>query len=98
MQTCSICNALSPDEAKYCSNCDAVLSEFSTTAAARKRFQANSRVKTVRVSVMHNACPACNEIEGVYDKDGLPALPVEGCSHKDGCRCFYQPVLDVIYP
>jgi hypothetical protein len=25
-------------------------------------------------------------------------LPVEGCSHALGCRCFYQPVLDEIYP
>lgn len=98
MQTCSKCNALSPDEAKYCGNCDADLSEYSTTTVARKRFQSNPRVKTVRVSVMHDACPACKEIEGAYDKDALPALPVEGCSQKNGCRCFYQPVLDVIYP
>ncbi len=98
MQTCSKCNALSPDEAKNCVNCGANLSEFSTTAVARQRFQINPRVNSVRIIVMHNACPACKEIEGTYQKDALPTLPVEGCSHARGCRCFYQPNLEVIYP
>jgi hypothetical protein len=25
-------------------------------------------------------------------------LPVEGCSHADGCRCHYAPVLDAFGP
>ena len=27
-----------------------------------------------------------------------PTLPVEGCSHGLGCRCYYEPVLTEIYP
>jgi hypothetical protein len=28
----------------------------------------------------------------------VPELPVRGCSHKNGCRCFYEPFLTDIYP
>ncbi len=98
MQTCTNCNAQSPDVARNCVNCGADLSEMSTTAIARKRFQLNPRVRMVRVIVSHDACPACQEIEGSYPKDSIPSLPVDGCSHERGCRCFYQPILEEIYP
>ncbi len=65
---------------------------------ALKRFQENSRVRNVRLVVAHDACPACKNMEGTYDKNQAPNLPVEGCSHENGCRCFYEPMLDEIYP
>jgi hypothetical protein len=68
------------------------------TAVALKRFQTNPRVLKVRIMVMHDCCPACREAEGAYKKEDVPRLPVEGCSHNLGCRCFYQPQLDDIYP
>jgi hypothetical protein len=74
------------------------LREKSTTAVALKAFQANPRVKNVRLMVAHDACPACKLMEGSYDKHQAPALPVAGCSHAVGCRCFYEPMLDEIYP
>lgn len=98
MQICSQCHAQSPDEARQCVNCEADLSEFSTTATALKRFQANSRVRYVRIVVAHDCCPACREVEGAYAKNDVPQLPVEACSHPLGCRCFYQPFLDEIFP
>ncbi len=49
MQTCSKCNASSPDDALTCVNCHADLGEFSTTAVALKRMQANPRVRSIRV-------------------------------------------------
>jgi hypothetical protein len=98
VQTCSQCNAQSPDEGMLCENCGADLSEFSTTALARKNYQANPRIKLLRVSVMHDACPACQQVEGAYQKDEVPKLPIDGCSHPRGCRCFYQPYLEEIYP
>jgi len=79
-------------------NCGADLSDKSTTAIARKRFQSNPRVRSVRVIINHDACPACQGIVGSYTKGTIPDLPVEGCSHKLGCRCFYQPILEEIYP
>ena len=98
MQTCTNCNAQSPDVTRNCVNCGADLSETSATATARKRFQSNPRVRLVRVIVSHDACPACQEKEATYPKDAIPILPVEGCSHELGCRCFYQPILEEIYP
>jgi len=98
VQTCSNCHALSPDEATNCVQCGYDLSQWSNAAVALKRFQDNARVLYVRISVAHDACPACREAEGAYAKDSIPRLPIEGCSHHQGCRCFYQPVLDEVYP
>ena len=98
MQICSKCQAQSPDEAVDCTSCGADLSEWSNTAVSLKRLQQNERVSYVRISVAHDCCPACRQIEGAYAKDAVPKLPVEGCSHGLGCRCYYQPVLEYIYP
>jgi hypothetical protein len=98
MQTCSNCNAQSPDAASHCVSCGEDLSEFSTTAVALKRYQANPRVNYVRIVVSHDACPSCRKMDGAYEKDKAPSLPVESCSHPNGCRCFYLPFLNNIYP
>ncbi len=98
MQTCSICNAQSPDTSAQCTACQANLSEFSTTAMALKRFQSNPRVSAVRISVSNDACPVCQQAQGAYPKDEVPRLPIEGCSNGKGCQCFYEPVLSEIYP
>jgi hypothetical protein len=98
VQTCSQCNAQSADEADFCVNCGADLRRYSTTAVARQRFQTNPRVKLIRVIVAEDACPACRQFEGSFEKDAVPILPAPGCSHPQGCRCFYQPCLEEIYP
>lgn len=98
MQTCSKCHIQSPDEATICPSCGADLSEWSESAVALQRFQENPRVLYVRIMVANDCCPACRHAEGAYAKDSAPALPIEGCSHPTGCRCFYQPVLDEVYP
>ncbi len=98
MQTCSRCHALSPDSALVCSQCQADLGEASTTAVALQKFQANARVLYIRLMVSDNCCPACRAQEGAYPKDSVPRLPVAGCSNPEGCRCFYQPFLEEIYP
>ena len=98
MQTCSNCHHQSPDTAEQCVNCNKPLSEYSETAMALKRIQANPRIGNVIVANFRDACPACQEMQGTYHKDDAPPLPVEGCSHALGCRCFYEPVLEEIYP
>ena len=98
MQTCSKCYSLSPDSAEHCVNCQADLREFSTAMVALKRFQENPRVGHVILSIFDDACPACHKMQGAYAKDVAPALPLEGCSHPNGCRCYYQPALTEIYP
>ena len=98
MQTCSICHAQTPDAALVCNNCQADLKKHSVTAITLKQLQANPRVRNVRLVVSDDCCPACHETEGTFLKERTPSLPVEGCSHPLGCRCFYEPMLSEIYP
>ncbi len=98
MQSCTLCNANSPDTAQFCVHCQADLREFSATAQALKKYRENPRVSLVRITVAHDACPLCYESRGTFAKDAVPTLPHEGCSHAGGCRCKYEPVLNDIYP
>jgi hypothetical protein len=70
----------------------------STRAVALMRLKANPRVKKIRIAVSQDACPACQQLQKAYDKNEVPDLPVKECSHQNGCRCFYEPILDEIYP
>jgi hypothetical protein len=72
--------------------------ESSPAAQSLKRMQANPRVKYVVVIVPGDACPACQNLTGTYPKDQAPRLPVESCSDPLGCRAYYLPYLDEIYP
>ena len=98
MQTCSKCYTQVSDTEQICPNCKADLIEFSVSAVALKRFKDNPRVLAVRVSAPADACPVCQGVKGTYPKDQVPRLPTMGCSHPAGCLCFYEPVLDEIYP
>lgn len=98
MQTCSKCNASSPDLALECSNCYANLVAFSTTAVALRQYKENPRISLIRINVAGDSCPLCYESRGTFEKDQVPTLPHEGCSHARGCRCTYEPVLNEIYP
>jgi hypothetical protein len=72
--------------------------EISPAMQALKRMQVNPRVKYITIFVPVDACPACQVLAGTYPKNGVPPLPVELCSHPAGCRSFYAPYLDEIYP
>ncbi len=98
MQICTRCSASSPDDAVHCTNCSADLSQWSETSVALKQMQANPRVSAIRIFVQNDCCPQCQKAFGVYEKGNVPHLPVEGCSHANGCRCFYAPILNQIYP
>ena len=98
MQTCSRCNAISPDTATNCLHCQADLSAYSTNAVALQNFRANPRVTAIRINVAHDACPLCYESRGTFSKEAIATLPHEGCSHTHGCRCTYEPVLNEIFP
>ncbi len=72
--------------------------ENSVAARSLKRLQANPRVKYIVIAVPAEACPACQQLAGTYAKDQVPRLPIESCSHPLGCRAYYMPYLDDIYP
>ncbi|MHB1338660.1 MAG: double zinc ribbon domain-containing protein [Bellilinea sp.] len=98
VQTCSKCQTQSPDQAAICPSCGANLRQYSTISVALQKMRDNPRVKNLRLVVADDACPACQALEGTYQKDQTPTLPVEGCSHTNGCRCFFEPMLDEIFP
>ncbi len=76
----------------------AVYSKETTAIDALKHFQNNPRVRTIRLITHADCCPVCASFEGTYDKEEVPPLPIEGCSNPNGCRCFYEPMLNIIYP
>jgi hypothetical protein len=98
LRTCTLCKATSADTTDTCSRCGADLSQLSATAVALARLRENPRVGIIRLIVAHEACPACKAMEGEYEKKNVPELPVAGCSHENGCRCFYAPSLIEIFP
>jgi hypothetical protein len=72
--------------------------ESSKVAQDLARLQANPRVKFIVVAVPSDACPVCQGLAGTYPKEEAPRLPVELCSHPLGCRSYYIPFLDEIFP
>lgn len=98
MRTCTVCGRSSPDLTAVCSGCGSDLDLASATAVARRSLIENPRVSRVRLMAAHDACPACASASAEYPKDRVPGLPVVGCSHPLGCRCFYEPALNTIYP
>jgi hypothetical protein len=52
----------------------------------------------VRILASHDSCPTCETMEGAYEFDDVPELPLVGCSQPRGCLCRYEPVLDLFGP
>ncbi len=67
-------------------------------AAALEKFKTNPRISKIRLIVPHDACPTCRHLEGEYEKDEVPELPLLDCSHPLGCRSFYEPKIEEIFP
>lgn len=65
---------------------------------ALQKIRAGRIATKVRILAARDSCPLCKSFEGAYEFDDVPELPHEGCSHPDGCRCFYAPVLDRFGP
>lgn len=98
MQICSRCQTSSPDHATSCPACGASLPEFSTVRVSLKRMLENPRICAIQVSVAGDACPSCQAKQGTYTKENAPLLPHPGCSHANGCKCYYEPILTEVFP
>lgn len=72
--------------------------ESSDAAKSLERMKANPRIKYIVIVVPEDACPACQNLTGTYTKDQVPRLPIGECSHPLGCRSYYLPYLDEIFP
>jgi hypothetical protein len=65
-----------------------------TLTAYRLGMKAKGAIVGVRVLVSDNSCPTCRAMaDQVYTPDTAPRLPHTGCTHPDGCRCAYTPVM-----
>jgi hypothetical protein len=77
---------------------EAVARRMADAEAALKRMQDNPRITKIVVVVPGDACQACQAVFGTYEKDETPRLPMDACTHPLGCRSFYQPFIDELYP
>jgi hypothetical protein len=60
-------------------------------------LRANPRINLIRVATPGD-CSMAGTVQGVYHKDEVPELPVEGCSRPGGCICTYEPIVEEIVP
>jgi len=72
--------------------------EETEAAKSLRRMQQNPRVKYIVINAPRDACPLCQNLTGTYPKDQVPRIPHPLCSNPDGCKVFYSPYLDDIYP
>lgn len=75
--------------------------KFASIVIGKKRSQENLKGYSknefiTRVEIMCNddSCPKCKAVCGEYLLREAPLLPIKGCTHEDGCRCCYTPVVD----
>ena len=66
-------------------------------AEALNRLRNNPRISSIRVAAPQE-CTVGQSIQGAYDKEDVPELPVKGCSRPGGCICTYEPVIEELYP
>lgn len=65
-----------------------------TLAAYRLGMRAKGSIVGVRILVSDDSCPSCRALANqVYTPDTAPSLPHTGCTHPQGCRCAYTPVM-----
>ncbi len=88
----------SPDPSSKLTDRTEDIWENSAAAKSLERMRANPRIKYIVICVPEDACPACQNLTGTYPKDQVPRLPYEQCSHPLGCRSYYIPYLDEIFP
>ncbi len=100
MRECAVCNTKTDDHILECPNCGADLATESVRARALKAILESPRASHVFIVAPDHACPVCRDSQGTYAKDSgqIPALPHEGCSCPDGCRCRYEPLVVEVGP
>jgi hypothetical protein len=60
-----------------------------------KRYSKEEFVAGMEIICDADACATCKRIEGKYTfKQGIPLVPIEGCTHERGCICIYTPYVE----
>jgi hypothetical protein len=96
VRICANCRQQVADHVTVCPRCKTDLISGSVGARELARLRADGRIRELRILSDRFCCPTCRDAAQVYPIEQVPLLPLEGCSHAVGCRCSYEPVLDVI--
>jgi hypothetical protein len=57
-------------------------------------MRARGSIVGVRILTSDDSCPDCRALASrVYTPDDAPILPHATCTHPEGCRCAYTPVM-----
>jgi hypothetical protein len=65
-----------------------------TLAAYRLGLRAKGAIVGVRVLAAPDSCPECRALgDQIFSPDDAPRLPHAACTHPQGCRCAYTPVM-----
>ncbi|RME44079.1 MAG: hypothetical protein D6791_13995 [Chloroflexi bacterium] len=60
----------------------------------RLGIRAGGAIQGVRVITGSDSCPTCRALAGeIYQPDEVPVIPIQGCTHPEGCRCAYTAVM-----
>lgn len=60
----------------------------------RLGMKAHGEIQGVKIITGPDSCLTCKSFaDTVYLPDGAPIIPIVGCTHPDGCRCAYTPVM-----
>jgi hypothetical protein len=62
--------------------------------AALGNYKRSGVVSQVEILCTADSCPTCKATSGIYPIANVPLLPIKNCTHDQGCRCCYLPVVD----
>lgn len=52
-------------------------------------------VAGMRIECQADSCEVCKRIAGKYTfKQGIPLVPIVGCTHERGCNCIFSPYVE----
>jgi hypothetical protein len=74
---------------------EAVKSEIAANnKVALENYKRSGVVSQVEIRCTADSCLACKAMSGIYPIGNVPSLPNKNCTHEQGCRCCYLPVVD----
>jgi rubrerythrin len=98
MRQCALCHTQTEDHVTMCPKCGADLNIDSVHAHTLRSILESPRASRVYIAAPEEACPVCRAVQGTYEKDAVPSLPVEGCSCPNGCMLRYEPFMFEVGP
>ncbi|MHB1005262.1 MAG: double zinc ribbon domain-containing protein [Chloroflexota bacterium] len=92
---CPACGTANADYADRCKQCGKTLDNYWRRETAQfTRDYDTGFINSVFIMRRADSCPECQKLQNLnYMPWELPRLPHEACTHPEGCRCTYMPVM-----